>query len=79
MAKKEQTKKSSSEAKDTTGGFNLVKFFKDTKEELSKVVWPTRKQLVSESAAVILMVSLVATLIYLFDNFFAWIAGKVFG
>ncbi|MDJ0543399.1 MAG: preprotein translocase subunit SecE, partial [Microcystis sp. M53601_WE4] len=45
---------------------------------LAKVVWPSRQQLLSESAAVMLMVTLVATLIYLIDKFFAWGAGKVF-
>jgi preprotein translocase subunit SecE len=53
-------------------------FALETKEELGKVVWPSRQQLISESAAVILMVILVSTIIYLIDKFFAWGAGKVF-
>lgn len=59
--------------------FNLVTFFQGTKEELSKVVWPTRQQLISESAAVLLMVSLSATFVYLIDNIFTWAARQVFG
>lgn len=59
-------------------GFNISEFLQGTKEELDKVVWPSRQQLVSESLAVILMVTLSATIIYLFDNFFIWAAGKVF-
>lgn len=62
-----------------TPGFSVGKFFKETKEELDKVVWPSRQQLISESLAVILMVILSATLIYLADNFFAWAAKQVFG
>lgn len=58
--------------------FKVSEFANETKEELAKVVWPSRQQLLSESAAVILMVILVATVIYLVDNFFAWSAGKVF-
>ncbi|GAB4458280.1 MAG: hypothetical protein OHK0037_01890 [Elainellaceae cyanobacterium] len=58
--------------------FNIQEFLQGTKEELDKVVWPSRQQLVSESLAVILMVTLSATIIYLFDNFFIWAAGKVF-
>jgi preprotein translocase subunit SecE len=65
-------------SKETNSGFNLVDFASETKEELAKVVWPSRQQLLSESAAVILMVILVATVIYLVDNFFAWGAAKVF-
>ena len=59
--------------------FNLVTFLKGTKEELDKVVWPTRQQLISESAAVLLMVSLSATVVYLVDNVFSWAARQVFG
>ena len=53
-------------------------FLQGTKEELEKVVWPDRQQLISESAAVILMVSLSATLISLIDNLFGWISQLVF-
>jgi preprotein translocase subunit SecE len=59
-------------------GFSVVTFLQGTKEELGKVVWPSRQQLISESAAVILMVSLSATLIYLVDRLFGWLSGQVF-
>nr|WP_263971803.1 preprotein translocase subunit SecE [Leptolyngbya ohadii] len=49
-----------------------------TREELDKVVWPSRQQLISESVAVILMVTLSATLIYLVDQLFGWAARQVF-
>ncbi|HBB30888.1 MAG TPA: preprotein translocase subunit SecE [Cyanobacteria bacterium UBA8803] len=76
MAKKTQTP---AETQETTSGFSLVKFFEETKEELGKVVWPSRQQLISESAAVLMMVILSATLIYLVDGFFSWASVKVFG
>jgi preprotein translocase subunit SecE len=60
------------------GGFSVGAFLQGTKEELGKVVWPSRQQLISESAAVILMVSLSATLIYLVDRLFGWLSGQVF-
>lgn len=73
-------KKDEAPVKETSpGGFNPASFFKETKEELDKVVWPSRQQLVSESFAVVLMVILSASLIYLVDNFFNWAAGQVFG
>lgn len=75
MAKKT---KAEAEKKETTSGFNLIKFLQETKEELSKVVWPSRQQLISESAAVLLMVILSATTIYLVDNLFAWLSKQVF-
>lgn len=79
MAKKEATSKEKTETKEAASELNAVGFVKETREELAKVVWPSRQQLLSESAAVILMVILVATVIYLVDNFFAWGAAKVFG
>lgn len=60
-------------------GFNAAEFLKETREELDKVVWPSRQQLISESVAVVLMVTLSATLIYLVDRFFAWASQRVFG
>ncbi len=60
------------------GEFNVQEFVNDTKEELNKVVWPSRQQLISESAAVILMVIVFAVAIYLLDNFLKWGASQVF-
>ncbi len=59
--------------------FNPNTFVQETREELDKVVWPSRQQLISESIAVILMVTLSATLIYLVDQLFQWAQVKVFG
>lgn len=61
-----------------SNGFNASVFLQETKEEFDKVVWPSRQQLISESLAVILMVVLSTTMIYLVDNFFGWAARQVF-
>lgn len=74
MAKKKEAK-----APEANQGFNLVQFLQETKEELSKVVWPSRQQVIGESAAVLLMVTLLATAIYLVDNLFGWAAIQIFG
>ncbi|MBU7581800.1 MAG: preprotein translocase subunit SecE [Nostoc sp. TH1S01] len=71
-------KKNEAEMPENTGGLNIQNFIQGTKEELEKVVWPSRRQLVSESAAVLLMVTLSASLIYLVDGLFAWAAKQVF-
>ncbi len=75
MVRQEGSKKDTKQAKGQTKTNNLLV---ETKEELAKVVWPSRQQLLSESAAVILMVILVATVISLVDNLFSWGSGKVF-
>lgn len=61
-----------------SSGFNVRTFLQETREEFDKVVWPNRQQLISESLAVILMVVLSTTMIYLVDNFFGWAARQVF-
>lgn len=77
MAKKDLVKKEKS-TKEAASSNGVAEFAVQTKEELGKVVWPSRQQLIGESTAVILMVILVSTIIYLIDNLFAWGAGKVF-
>ncbi|MGB7377017.1 MAG: preprotein translocase subunit SecE [Rivularia sp. (in: cyanobacteria)] len=71
-------KKNEAQIQELDSGFSLGNFFKGTREEFEKVVWPSRKQLVSESAAVLLMVTLSATLIFFVDKFFAWAATVIF-
>lgn len=82
MAKKEAEKKEgkreAAPSKAPSSSLGAVEFINGTKEELGKVVWPSRQQLISESAAVILMVSLSATIIYLIDKVFGWASRQVF-
>ncbi|MGI0479588.1 preprotein translocase subunit SecE [Geminocystis sp. CENA526] len=79
MTNKETVKaKNVSTAPTENNNPDKANFVEETKQELAKVVWPSRQQLLSESVAVILMVTLVATVIYLVDKIFGWAAGKVF-
>jgi preprotein translocase subunit SecE len=78
VTKKETVSQEKVELKEQKTETELVSFVKATRQELTKVVWPSRQQLISESVAVILMVILVATVIYLVDNLFSWAALKVF-
>ncbi len=78
MVKKNEPSKTESVSTDSKSGFNPVQLFQDSKAELAKVIWPGRQQLISESLAVIAMVSLSATVIYLVNNLFSWAASQVF-
>ena len=42
-------------------------FFKDVKAELKKVIWPTPKQLLNNSLAVIVSVIIVGVIVFLLD------------
>ena len=42
-------------------------YFKDMKAELKKVIWPTPKQLVSNTAAVIVFTVIIAVIVFVLD------------
>ena len=48
---------------------NTVKrhFFKDTKAELKKVIWPTPKQLLNNTVAVIVFALIIAVIVFVLD------------
>lgn len=46
---------------------NFVKFFKDIRAELKKVIWPNRKQLTNNTVTVLLACLLVGALIWIAD------------
>ena len=55
-------------AKKESKNENKVKkhFFKDFKAELKKVIWPTPKQLVNNTVAVITIVLITAVIVFLY-------------
>ena len=56
-------------AKAAVKGFcaRVAKFFRDTKSELKKVVWPTPQQVLKNAAIVVVCVICVGVFIWLFD------------
>lgn len=46
----------------------FVRFFKDIKSELKKVIWPTRKQLINSTISVLLICLLVGAVIWISDG-----------
>ncbi len=46
---------------------NLIKFFREVKGELKKVIWPTRSQLVNYTLTVLVLCLLVGAVIWLTD------------
>lgn len=75
----------STSEKDTTGKFSpktiaarVGRFFKDLKGEMKKVVWPSRKQVINNTAIVILFVLVAALVIGGIDGVFSMIVNFVF-
>ena len=59
-------------AKKESKNENKVKrhFFKDFKAELKKVIWPTPKQLVNNTATVVVLVLITAVIVFALDVVF---------
>ena len=49
----------------------LSLFFREVKNELKKVTWPTRKQLIAYTIVVLITVFMIATLIWVIDSIFS--------
>ena len=49
---------------------NKKSFFKDFKAELKKVIWPTPKQLVNNTIAVVVIVIITAAIVFVLDVVF---------
>lgn len=49
---------------------HIGKFFRDTKSELHKVVWPSKKQVINNTIVVLVVVAIASVLILLLDMLF---------
>lgn len=58
---------SDKEAKNKKETKNKKSFFKDFKAELKKVIWPTPKQLVNSTIAVVVIVVITAAIVFVLD------------
>ena len=67
MAKKEKEVKPVNNKKSKKEEKNKRHFFKDFKAELKRVVWPTPKQLVNSTIAVITIVLVIGVTVFVLD------------
>ena len=67
MAKKEKNVKPENNKKSKKEEKNKRHFFKDFKAELKKVVWPTPKQLLNSTIAVITIVLVIGLIVFALD------------
>ena len=68
MAKKtSKVNKTNNKVQKQENSKNKKSFFKDFKAELKKVVWPTPKQLVNNTVAVITIVLITAAIVFVLD------------
>lgn len=56
-----------------------IQFFRQVKQEIKKVTWPTRKEVMQTSIMVIILVAIVATFFFFVDQIFGWVVKLIFG
>lgn len=56
-----------------------IQFVRQVKQEIKKVSWPTRKEVVQTSIMVIILVSIAATFFFFVDQILGWIVKLIFG
>ncbi len=53
----------------------VVRFFKDIRSELKKVIWPTKKQLINSTVSVLLICLIVGAIIWVSDAILGQVVG----
>lgn len=54
-----------------------ITFFKDSKTELLKVVWPSRQETVQMTIIIMIVVSIISILLWGVDSSLLWLVGKL--
>lgn len=57
----------------------IAKYFKDTKSELKKVVWPSKKQVKTNTITVVAVVLIAAVVLIVLDLIFGGVIGLLIG
>ena len=60
-------------------GARVSKFFRDTKSELKKVVWPSKEDVKTNTVVVLVTVAIAAVVMILLDASFGGILGLIIG
>ena len=58
-------------------GNKIVRFFKEVKSELKKVVWPSKKQVIKNTLIVIAAVAIIGLIIWVLDLAFGFGLSKL--
>ena len=56
----------------------IITFFEQVKQEISKVVWSTKRETVSSAVMIAVFSVLSAIFFFLVDRFFMWIMSFIF-
>ncbi len=54
-------------------------YFREVRQEVSKITWPTRKETIASTIAVFIMVTLASIFLFLSDQILAWLVSLILG
>lgn len=57
---------------------NPIQFFRQVKQEVKKVTWPTRQEVTRSTIMVIILVAIAATFFFFVDQILGWIVRTIF-
>ncbi len=57
---------------------NPLQFFRQVKQEVKKVTWPSRKEVMQSLIMVIVLVAIAATFFFVVDQILSWVVRLVF-
>src|SRR5688500_3672789 len=79
-AKKGRPTRSRADSEKRVGFFaRIVRYIREVVSELRKVIWPTRKQMITYTGVVLVFVAFMVALVFGLDSAFAWGMFRVFG
>ena len=56
-----------------------IQFFRQVKQEVKKVTWPTKKEVIQTSLMVIVILAIAATFFFFVDQILGWVVKLIFG
>ncbi len=57
---------------------NPIQFFRQVKQEVKKVTWPTKKEVMQSLIMVVILVTIASTFFFFVDQILGWIVKTVF-
>ena len=55
-----------------------LQFFRQVKQEVKKVTWPTKKEVMQSLVMVVIIVAIAATFFFIVDQVLGWIVKTIF-
>ena len=57
---------------------NPIQFFRQVKQEIKKVNWPTKKEVMQSLVMVVILVTIASTFFFFVDQILGWVVKTVF-